>query len=60
MRLTRFEWLTLFIFIFAFALNIVLLNDKVEQKLGLCGDGAGFSGNLQTPCEKEGPEQDPK
>tara|TARA_R110001592_G_scaffold257188_1_gene520787 strand:+ start:425 stop:607 length:183 start_codon:yes stop_codon:yes gene_type:complete len=57
MPLTRTEWLTVFIFVFALSLNIVLLNDKVERKLGLCGDGVGFGGSLQTPCEEKTEEE---
>lgn len=57
MPLTRTEWLTVFIFVLALSLNIVLLNDKVERKLGLCGDGVGFGGSLQTPCEKKTEEK---
>lgn len=57
MPLTRTEWLTVFIFVLALSLNIVLLNDKVEQKLGLCGDGVGFGGSLQTPCEEKTEEK---
>jgi len=59
MSLTRTEWLTLFIFVLALSLNIVLLNDKMERKLGLCGDGVGFGGSLQNPCEEEPEEETP-
>lgn len=59
MSLTRTEWLTLFIFVLALSLNIVLLSDKMERKLGLCGDGVGFGGSLQTPCEEEPEEETP-
>jgi len=57
MSLTRAEWLTLFIFVLALSLNIVLLNEKMERKLGLCGDGVGFGGSLQTPCEEKTEEE---
>lgn len=57
MSLTRAEWLTLFIFVFALSLNMVLLTDRAQRNLGLCGDGVGFGGNLQTPCEKEEGEE---
>jgi len=60
MPLTRTEWLTVFIFVLALSLNIVLLNDKVERKLGLCGDGVGFGGSLQTPCEEKIEEEEIK
>ena len=46
--LIRSEWLTLLLFLLAFALNVLLLNEEVQRKLGLCGEGP-----LQIPCEEE-------
>lgn len=48
MALTRSEWLTLFLFLLALTLNMILLDESVQRKLGLCGDGP-----LQTPCVGE-------
>lgn len=46
MRLSRGEWITLFLFLFALSLNVALMNDVIERNLGLCGDGFA-----QKPCE---------
>ena len=48
MALTRSEWLTLFLFLLALTLNLILLDENVQQELGLCGEG-----RIQTPCEEE-------
>ena len=48
MALTRNEWLTLFLFLLALTLNLILLDENVQRELGLCGEGA-----TQTPCEEE-------
>ena len=48
MALTRSEWLTLFLFLLALTLNLFLLDENVQQGLGLCGEG-----RIQTPCEEE-------
>ena len=48
MALTRSEWLTLFLFLLALVVNLILLGENVQQELGLCGEG-----KIQTPCEEE-------
>ena len=48
MALTRSEALTLFLFLFALMINVIMLNDTVLRRLGLCGEG-----RLQTPCKVE-------
>ena len=48
MALTRSEWLTLFLFLLALTLNLVLLDENVQRELGLCGEGT-----TQTACEEE-------
>jgi len=48
MALTRSEWLTLFLFLLALIINLILLDENVQRKLGLCGEG-----RIQTPCEEE-------
>ena len=51
--LTRGEWITLLLFIFALSLNVALINDAAQRSLGLCGDGFA-----QTPCEEEVEEEE--
>jgi hypothetical protein len=53
MALTRSEAVTLFLFLLALTINLLLLNPSVERYLGLCGDGI-----LETPCELEESEDD--
>tara|TARA_R100001460_G_C3494990_1_gene169756 strand:- start:203 stop:385 length:183 start_codon:yes stop_codon:yes gene_type:complete len=53
MRLSRGEWITLFLFLFALSLNVALMNDVIQRNLGLCGDGFDYGGRPQTPCEEE-------
>ena len=48
MALTRSEWLTLFLFLLALTLNLILLDENMQRELGLCGEGV-----TQTPCEEE-------
>ena len=48
MALTGREWLTLFLFLLAFAINLILLDENVQREFGLCGEG-----KTQTPCEEE-------
>ena len=48
MALTRSEWLTLFLFLLALTLNLILLDENVQRELGLCGEGT-----TQTACEEE-------
>lgn len=48
MALTRNEWLTLFLFLLALIVNLILLDEDVQRELGLCGEG-----RIQTPCEEE-------
>ena len=53
MALTRGEAVTLILFLLALTINIILLNDAVLRRLGLCGEGA-----LQTSCEIEESEEE--
>ena len=53
MALTRREAVTLFLFLLALTINIILLNDAVLRRLGLCGEGA-----FQTSCEIEESEEE--
>jgi hypothetical protein len=46
MALKRSETLTLVIFLLALALNIILLDEDLLRRLGMCGEGL-----LQTSCE---------
>ena len=48
MALTRSEWLTLFLFLLAFAINLILLDENVQREFELCGEGL-----TQTTCEEE-------
>jgi hypothetical protein len=49
MALTRSEAVTLFLFLLALTINVILLNPAIERYLGWCGDGI-----LETSCEIEG------
>jgi len=48
MALTRSEWSTLFLFLLALAINLILLDENVQRGFGLCGEG-----KTQTSCEEE-------
>ena len=53
MALTRSEAVTLILFLLALTINIILLNDAVLRRLGLCGEGA-----FQISCEIEESEKE--
>ena len=53
MSLSRGEWTTLFLFLFALSLNAALMNDVIERKLGLCGDRFA-----EKPCEEDIQEEE--
>lgn len=53
MALTRSEAVTLILFLLALTINIILLNDAVLRRLGLCGKGA-----FQISCEIEESEEE--
>jgi|5B_taG_2_1085324.scaffolds.fasta_scaffold48822_4 hypothetical protein len=57
MPLTRGEWVTLFVFLLALALNGALLNEEIQRNLGLCGDGVDYGGRPQTRCEEDPPTE---
>jgi hypothetical protein len=53
MALTRSEAVTLFLFLLALTINVILLNPALERYLGWCGDGI-----LETSCEIEESEDE--